>query len=125
MKREFDFYRDLRLKTLYPKTAVKGKERVSGQDTYVVEATADDGAVEKWYFAAQTGLLIRMDTPYSSDDGTSFLQTVFEDYRDVDGVKIPFVWRQTSPDFDYFIKFTEIQNNVPIDDSKFAKPMGQ
>jgi hypothetical protein len=125
MKREFDFYRELRLKTLYPKTTVKGKESVSGQDAYVIEATADDGTEEKWYFAAQTGLLIRTDTPYSSDDGTSFLQTIFEDYRDVDGVKIPFVWRQTCPDFDYFIKFTEIQNNVSVDDSKFAKPVGQ
>lgn len=124
MKREFDFYRELRLKSLYPKTVLKGRASVSGQESFVIEATADDGAVEKWYFSAQTGLLVRSDTPYVSDDGTSFLQTVYEDYREVDGVKMPFVWRQTSPDFDYLITFTEIRNNVPIDDSKFAKPAG-
>ena len=125
MKREFDFYRELRLKSLYPKTVLQGRTSVGDQETYVINATADDGAAEKWYFSAQTGLLIRTDTPYVTDDGTSFLQTVYEDYRDVDGVKIPFVWRQTSPDFDYVITFAQIQNNVPIEDSKFAKPARQ
>jgi len=125
LKREFDFHRELRLKTLYPKTVLKGKETVGAQEAYVVEATAEDGATEKWYFAAQSGLLLRSDTPYVTDDGTSFVQTLYEDYRDVDGVKLPFVWRQTSPDFDYLITFREIRNNVPIDDSKFAKPAGQ
>jgi hypothetical protein len=125
LKRRFDFYRELRLKALYPRTVLKGKENVGGQEANVIEATADDGLTERWYFAAQTGLLVRSDTPYVTDDGTSFVQTLYEDYREVDGVKIPFVWRQTSPDFDYLITFTEIQNNVPIDDSKFAKPSGQ
>ncbi len=122
MKREFDFYREIRLKALYPKRTVKGREKVGDQDTYVIEATADDGATERWYFATQTGLLVRSDAPYVTEDGNSFVQTVYEDYRDVDGVKLPFVWRQTSPDFDYVIKFTQIQNNVPIEDSKFEKP---
>jgi hypothetical protein len=49
---------------------------------------------------------------------------VFEDFRDVEGVKRPFTIRQTSPDFDYVIKFTEIKSNVPVDDSKFEKPRG-
>jgi zinc protease len=101
---------------------LQGREKVGGQDTYVIEATADDGTVEKWYFSAPTGLLVRSDTPYVTDDGNSFLQTIYEDYRDVDGVKLPFVWRQSSPDFDYVIRFNEIRNNVPVDDSKFEKP---
>jgi hypothetical protein len=125
MRREFDFYRELRLKSLYPKMAIKGKEKIGAEDTYVIEASADDGATEKWYFSTQSGLLLRIDTPYTNDDGQSFLRTDYEDYRDVDGVKLPFVWRQTCADFDFDIHFTAIQNNVPVDDAKFEKPMAQ
>lgn len=125
MRREFDFYRELRLKSLYPKMAIKGKEKIGAEDTYVIEASADDGATEKWYFSTQSGLLLRTDTPYTNDDGQSFLRTDYEDYRDVDGVKLPFVWRQTCADFDFDIHFTAIQNNVPVDDAKFEKPKSQ
>lgn len=122
MKREFDFYREIRLNALYPQMSFKGKEKVSGLEAYVVEATAADGAIEKMYFDTHSGLLIRDDTPYVTDDGKSQVQTVFEDYREVDGVKLPFVWRQTSPDFDFVIKFDEIRHDLAVDDSKFDKP---
>jgi hypothetical protein len=122
MKREFDFYREIHLKTLYPKLSLKGKEKVGGEDAYVIEAGADDGATERWYFSAQSGLLLRSEMPYVNDDGQSVLQTTYEDYREVDGIKFPFVWRKACPDYDYEIRFTTIQNNVPVDDAKFEKP---
>lgn len=125
MKREFDFYREIRLNTLYPKLILKGNEKVGAENSYVIEASSDDGAAERWYFSVQSGLLLRSDTPYITDDGQSFLQTIYEDYREVDGVKFPFVWRQTCPDYDYVIHFTTIQNNVPVDDARFEKPAGQ
>jgi hypothetical protein len=40
----------------------------------------------------------------------------------VDGVKLPLTIRQTSPDFDFIIRFTEIRHGVAIDDAKFDKP---
>jgi hypothetical protein len=125
MKREFDFYREIHLKDLYPKLSMKGKEKVGADDAYVVEASADDGTPGKWYFSVQSGLLLRSDTPYVNDDGQSVLQTTYADYRDVDGVKLPFIWRQTCADYDYDIHFTSIQNNVPIDDAKFEKPKAE
>jgi hypothetical protein len=125
MRREFDFYRELHLKSLYPKMALKGKEKIGAEDAYVIEASADDGATEKWYFSTQSGLLLRTDTPYTNDDGQSFLRTDYEDYREVDGVKFPFVWRETCADFDYDIHFTAIQNNISVDDAKFEKPKAQ
>ncbi|HEV2348409.1 MAG TPA: hypothetical protein VG028_01040 [Terriglobia bacterium] len=125
MKREFDFYREARLKVLYPKLVMKGKEKAGAEDAYVIEASADDGTTERWYFSVQSGLLLRSDTPYFNDDGQSVLQTTYEDYREVDGVKFPFVWRQTCPDYDYVIQFTTIQNNVPVDDARFEKPKAE
>jgi len=122
MKREFDFYRPIRLKTLYPKMVFKGKETVGDRQTYVIEATAQDGAVGKMYFDTQSGLLLRDEAPYVTEDGKGVLQIDYEDYREVDGVKLPFVWHEASPDFDHVIKFEEIRHNLPIEDSKFEKP---
>ncbi len=122
MQREFDFYREIRLKALYPQMNLKGKEKVGGSEAYVIEAKAGDGAVEKMYFDVQSGLLVRNDTPYVTEDGTSIVENIFEDYREVDGVKVPFVWRQISPDFEYVFRFDQVQHNVPVDDAKFEKP---
>jgi zinc protease len=122
MRREFDFYREIRLKELYPQMSLKGREKIGGRDAWFIEATAPDGALERMYFDAQTGLLARHDTPYVTEDGRGFVQTLFEDYREVDGVKVPFVWRQASADFEYVFRFDQVQHNVPVEDAKFEKP---
>lgn len=125
MKLESDFYRAIRLKEVYPKMTVKGKEKVDSRETYVIEAPREDGDSEQMYFDTQSGLLIRDDVPVDiPDEGKTTINNAYEDYRDVDGVKMPFTIRQTSPDFDYIIKFTDIRHNVPIEDAKFEKPAG-
>ena len=53
-------------------------------------------------------------------------QIDFEDYRDVDGVKIPFTVKVSSvePGLVSTRKYTEIKLNAPVDDAKFNKPAG-
>jgi hypothetical protein len=123
MKLESDFYRDIRLKDLYPKISLKGKERVGDREAYVVEAPHEDGSSEKMYFDTETGLLIQSEVPIDvPDEGKTIVNSQYEDYREVDGVKMPFTIRQASADFDYVIKLTEVKYNAPIDDAKFKKP---
>ncbi len=48
------------------------------------------------------------------------------DYREVDGVKLPFRVEQVEFDQSAFtIKFTDVQHNVDLADSLFAKPAGE
>jgi zinc protease len=123
MKLESDFYRDIRLKELYPKISLKGKERVGDREAYVVEAPHEDGSSEKMYFDTETGLLIQSEVPIDvPDEGKTIVNCQYEDYREVEGVKVPFTIRQTSADFDYVIKLSEAKYNVPVDDAKFKKP---
>jgi hypothetical protein len=51
-------------------------------------------------------------------------QIDFEDYREVDGMKLPFTIRITSIDsfFSSTRKFTEMKLNAPVDAAKFRKP---
>ncbi len=123
IKLESDFYRDIRLKELYPKMSVRSKEKVGEREAYVVEAPRSDGTSERMYFDVQTGLLVRSDVPLDvPDEGRTIVNSQYEDYREVDGVKIPFTIRQTSAYFDYVIKLREAKYNMPIDDAKFKKP---
>ena len=72
---------------------------------------------------AQSGLLVRDDLPVEiPDEGKTTQQSIFEDYKDVDGVKLPFTIRRLRPDGDSIIKLSEIKNNVLVDDNKFEKP---
>ena len=122
VKLDADFYKPLKLKQLYPKIAVKGKEKVGDKDAYVLTATPAEGAPETWYFDATTGLLIRMDLERESPQGKMAVQVFQEDYKEVDGVKIPHTMRQVTSAFTIIIKITEVKHNVPIDDAKFNKP---
>ncbi len=122
MKRDADFYVAIKLRELYPKMAVKGKESVNGHDAYVVEATPPDGAAETMYFDADSGLLVRTVRETEGPNGKATLDITFDDYREVDGIKLPFVLHFSLGEFAFVIKLSEVKHNLPIDDAKFDKP---
>jgi len=126
MKFDAEFYRELNLPKLYRSMTVEGKAKVGESDAYVVDATLASGDVEKLYFDTQSGLLVRDDLPVEiPDEGKSTQISLLTDYRDVDGVKLPFTIRRNRTDGDSTIKFGEIKDNVPLDDAKFNKPAAQ
>ncbi len=124
-KLESEFYRDIKLKELYPKMELKGKEKLASGEAYVIVATPTTGSPDTLYFDAQSGLLVRQDGKRESQQGILNVQVLFEDYKEVDGVKIPFTVKQNSDAISFIIKLSEIKHNVAIDDAKFNKPAGQ
>jgi hypothetical protein len=121
--RDYDFYREVRLKELFPKMALVGKMKVDDRDAYIVEAATANGATEKLYFDAESGLLVRRDFErVTVDDGIVLYEVDYEDYKDVDGLKLPSTIRRKTPDYALTYRFTEIKANVPIDDARFNKP---
>jgi hypothetical protein len=122
MKRDADFYMAIKLRELYPKMTVKGKESVNGHDAYVVEATPPAGAAQTMYFDADSGLLVRTVRETEGPNGKATLDIFFDDYREVDGIKLPFVLHFSLGDFAFVIKLSEVKHNLPIDDAKFDKP---
>jgi hypothetical protein len=124
-KREADFYHPLDLRKLYTKLAVTGTEKVGDHDTYVLEATSPEGKLDKMYFDAKTSLLVRSQNHRAGPDGDAVYTGDIEDYRDVDGLKLPFVVHQVSDQATFTITFTEIQQNVELTDDQFLKPAAQ
>jgi hypothetical protein len=129
IKRESEFNREVKLKDQYSTLSLAGTAGVAGREAYVIEAVPVEGSSEKLYFDTQSGLLVRRDVQGEiTPDGQSLIraaiETYFEDYRTVDGVKLPFTLRRKLPGDagNIFNRFREITFNVPIADSKFSVP---
>jgi zinc protease len=121
--REKNLHRDIRLKELYPKMTLRGTQRVGNRQAYLIEAVPLEGNPEKMYFDTQTGLLLRRELErVTMEEGIVLLEIFLDDYREVDGVKLPFTIRRSTPDYSYALKFSEIRHNIPIEDARFHKP---
>jgi photosynthetic reaction center cytochrome c subunit len=121
--RRLSLYHDLKLAPQFTRMTV-GKGKINDRDVYVLRVTSVEGKREQLFFDAQTGLLIRRSQTIPTPIGNIPEQIDFEDYRDVDGLKMPFTVRQSSVDASSpaVKKFTEIKLNVPVDDKRFNKP---
>lgn len=119
MKREAVFYKELKTPELYSNLTVVGRASVGDADAYVVQAKPVDGPVEKLFFDVRTGLLVRRYVEADTPLGKFPLQTDYEDYRAVDGIKQPFMIRWSMPGRSWGRKIAEIKQNVLLDDAKF------
>jgi photosynthetic reaction center cytochrome c subunit len=124
---ESELYPGSRLRKQYAQVAVLGKERVGERETYVVGGISPEGARESFFFDIDTDMLLRRRTEQNTVLGWVPVQVDFENYRDVDGVKLPFVERWSS--FRSFglgsyeaRQVLEVHQNVPIEDEKFNPP---
>ncbi len=122
IRSEAEFYKELKLKERYSKLTLHGLAQLDNREAYVIEAAPQLGRPEKLYFDRQTGLLVRMDFFPNLGQEKTQAQMYFEDYRAVDGVKLPFAIRRARPGFTWTYQFDEIKLNAPLDDSRFNKP---
>jgi len=122
LKNEAVFSKEIDLRKMYEEFRVTGQEKIGDRDAWVVVATRSSGPAEKLYFDAASGLLVRRYFESKTILGRLPLQTDYEDFRDVDGIKLPFMIRWSFPGRSWGRKVTEIKHNVPIDDAKFELP---
>lgn len=123
LKAEYQFFKDFNLKEQYTRMNIR-RDKINGRDVFAITGTRPDKRRERLFFDAETGLLVRRmgytDTPL----GILPDQVDFEDYRDVDGVKVPFTVKiYVVGGFSTALrKFSEIKFNTPVEDSRFARP---
>jgi len=88
----------------------------------VVQGTGSRGLLVTLYFDRQSGLLLRELRYGTSPIGRVPTQIDYADYRDVNGIKLPFRITFAWLDGRDSIQLNEIKTNVPIDEVKFGKP---
>lgn len=118
-----DLYAMLDWKSKYKNITVTRVGKVGDEDAYVVEFEPEKGTKFTEYYSTKTFLQLRRDGVIASS--TSSMQipyTIrFEDYRDVDGVKLPFKQINNNPmNGDIVMVVTSVKHNVDIDDKKFG-----
>ena len=117
-----DLHFPVHVKTLYPKFKVDNGEKIDGHDTYLVMGYEEGRPPLRLYFDTQTGLLLRLVRYAQSPLGLNPTQIDYGDYREADGVKVPFRWTVSRPGNRFTIQVEEMKQNVPVDDSKFIAP---
>lgn len=117
-------YNDIKLRDQFSRVSFGGKQKIDGRDVYALRATTTGGKRETLFFDVETGLLVRRTSATTTPVGTIPEQVDFADYKDVDGMKLPFTVRFSSvePTYSAVRKYTEIKLNVSVDPKRFNKP---
>jgi len=117
-----DLYLPLHLKEIFDELRVRPAERIDDRDVTLVVGVRQGQPPVKLYFDQPSGLLVRVvryaDTPL----GLNPTQIDYADYREHDGVKIPFRWTIARPGGSFSIQVEQIEQNVPVDDNQFVPP---
>jgi len=121
-KLDADFYFPVHLKQVFTQFRVRPPEKVEEHEAYLVLGLRQGQPPVRLYFDEQTGLLVRLVRYAETALGRLPTQIDYADYRDADGVKLPFRWTLARPGGRFTIQVDQVQQNVAIDDAKFAEP---
>ena len=117
-----DLYFAAHVKTLYQKFRVDDGEKIDGHETYLVVGRNEGRPPLRLYLDKESGLLLRLVRYADTALGLNPTQIDYADYRDENGVKIPFRWTLSRPGNRFTIQVEQVQQNVPVDDAKFVAP---
>jgi outer membrane lipoprotein-sorting protein len=118
-----DLHFALRVQEMFPELHVEYPEKVGDREAYVLLCVKGDQPAAKLYFDEQSNLLLRAVRYADSPLGLDPTQIDYADYRDVDGVQVPFRVTVSQPGSSSTIQIEQVQQNVAIDDTRFAKPV--
>jgi photosynthetic reaction center cytochrome c subunit len=111
------------LKQIFQELRAQKKELLGGKPAYAVLGVRQDQPPVELYFDEESGLLMRIQRYTETPVGRNPTQTDYADYREQGGVKTPFRWTVARPNSRFTIQIEQMQQGIPIEDSKFAKPV--
>jgi zinc protease len=98
------------------------REKVGTKALIVLKMTPKLGSAVKMYFDPDTYQLVRTAVRFSTPELGELEQTGEpSDYRDVGGIKVPFLLVNASSVQTVTIRLEKVEHNVPIDDAIFVK----
>jgi hypothetical protein len=109
------------IKKLLTQWRVGGPATIDDRDFTMVQGTINGKFPVNLYFEDETGLLARTVTYADSPVGLAPMQVDYSDYRDLNGVKVPYKEIVTWLDGKSVIQLSEIKANVAIEDAKLAR----
>ncbi len=117
-----DFHFAAHVKQTLVQLRVVRPDKIGDREMNVVIGRLAGQPPMRFYFDKETGLLMRQIRFTETALGRLPTQIDYADYRAADGVRIPFRWTVARPNGRFTIQIEQVQQNVPIDDAKFAAP---
>jgi hypothetical protein len=117
-----DLHLATHLKTMFTEMRVRGAQKADGNEAYEVLGERAGKPPIQLYFDKQTGLLARLVRYGETALGWLPTQIDYADYRETNGVKIPYRWTLARPSGRFTIQVSDVKQNVEVEDAKFAKP---
>ena len=117
-----DLHLPAHLKQTITDAKVRGTEKVGEREANVVVGKRDGKPPLILYFDQQTGLLVRLVRYGDTALGLLPTQIDYADYREANGVQVPYRWTLARPSGRFTIQVSDLKQNVPVDDAKFVKP---
>ncbi|HUI52295.1 MAG TPA: hypothetical protein VLX60_10945 [Terriglobales bacterium] len=101
-----------------------GKEDVEGKPAQKLKLTSKQGAVGYFFFDAASGFIVKWQGKRKNGDKDVPWETYFRDVREVRGIKYPFLEESGAIGGNQTQKIvtTNIEVNIPIEDSQFTEP---
>ena len=110
------------IKNMFPRWVAGADDDLNGKDVHIIQGSIPGGMLGTFYFDKKTHLLVRLVRRTPSPVGRITIQEDFDDYRDVNGVKIPHKYAFLWLDGRFSATITDAKVNVPVDAAKFDKP---
>ena len=113
----------LRYKERGIKIELAGREKVGERDAYVLRIAPPAGPPARMFIDADTYLVVKTVVTVNAPQVGDVEQTqLVSDYRDVNGVKVPFEVRSVNQFQTLVIRVAKVDDNVDIDEKMFSKP---
>jgi len=105
------------------KIALTGKEKIEDKDAYVLLVTPAKGPASRLWVDATTYLPVKTTTTVETAGAGTVEQTILlSDFRQVDGLTVPFKVVGSSAIQTFTVVVTKVEHNVNVDPARFAKP---
>ena len=101
-----------------------GRDTVGGRPVLALLYTPKAGPAVKMFFDAETFLVARTVTTVDVPEAGGPMEQTSDvaDYRAIDGIKVPFSIKTTSPIQTVAITLSKVEFNTPLDDAIFSRP---
>ena len=104
-----------------------GKEKVGDREAFVMIFDPPSGSELRQFIDAETYMpikvVMKVDVPQLGQEIEQTTELL--DFKEVDGVKVPFRMRATSNIQNYTVVIDKIEHNVTVDEKLFSKPSQQ
>ena len=99
---------------------LKGIDNVNGKEVYVVDITNPLGDKMTNFYSLESGLLLQTETTEETPQGAFVATKAFSDYKEVKGVKYPYLIKQTFGPQAFDMKMESMEVNAKLPKGTFS-----